>query len=66
MDKWADYGISGVRFNIAHTHIDQVQINPDTEPRWGHRQYIAAATLLTRSKKARRLSLYFATQATVE
>jgi hypothetical protein len=30
MGKWADYGISGVRFNMAHTHIDQVQINPDT------------------------------------
>jgi hypothetical protein len=29
MNKWADYGISGVRFNVAHTHIDQVQINQD-------------------------------------
>jgi hypothetical protein len=29
MDKWADYGVSGVRFNFAHTHIDQLQINQD-------------------------------------
>jgi hypothetical protein len=29
MDKWADYGISGVKFNSAHAHIDQVQVNQD-------------------------------------
>ncbi|HEY2781975.1 MAG TPA: DUF3892 domain-containing protein [Steroidobacteraceae bacterium] len=29
MDKWADYGVSEVRFNFAHTHIDQLKINPD-------------------------------------
>jgi hypothetical protein len=29
MAKWADYGISSVRFNAAHTHIDQVRVHPD-------------------------------------
>jgi hypothetical protein len=29
MLKWADYTISSVRFNPAHTHIDQVQVRPD-------------------------------------
>ena len=25
MSKWADYGISAVRYNSAHTHIDRVR-----------------------------------------
>jgi hypothetical protein len=29
MSKWADYGISAVRYNIAHTHIDRVRVHPD-------------------------------------
>ena len=29
MAKWADYGISAVRFNSAHTHIDRVRTHPD-------------------------------------
>lgn len=29
MNKWADYGISAVRFNNAHTHIDRVRVHPD-------------------------------------
>jgi hypothetical protein len=29
MSKWADYGISAVKFNYAHTHIDKVRIHPD-------------------------------------
>jgi hypothetical protein len=27
--KWADYGISAVKFNPRHTHIDQVRIMED-------------------------------------
>lgn len=27
--KWADYCISAVRFNDAHTHIDKVRAYPD-------------------------------------
>jgi hypothetical protein len=30
MAKWADYGISAVRYNTAHTHIDRVRAYPDT------------------------------------
>ena len=29
MAKWADYGISAVRYNSAHTHIDRVKAHPD-------------------------------------
>lgn len=29
MAKWADYGISAVRYNSAHTHIDMVRAHPD-------------------------------------
>jgi hypothetical protein len=29
MNKWADYGISAVKFNYAHTHIDRVRVHPD-------------------------------------
>ena len=29
MDKWADYGISQVRYNARHTHIDRVLVHPD-------------------------------------
>ena len=29
MTKWADYGISAVRYNVAHTHIDRVLAYPD-------------------------------------
>lgn len=29
MDKWADYGISAVKYNSEHTHIERVRIHPD-------------------------------------
>jgi len=29
MSKWADYGISAVKFNEAHTHINKVRVHPD-------------------------------------
>jgi hypothetical protein len=29
MSKWADYGISAVRYNARHTHIDRVRAHPD-------------------------------------
>lgn len=28
MSKWADYGISAVRYNARHTHIDRVRAHP--------------------------------------
>lgn len=30
MSKWADYGISAVRYNSAHTHIDKVRVHVDS------------------------------------
>jgi Protein of unknown function (DUF3892) len=30
MSKWADYMISAVRFNSAHTHIDRVRTHADS------------------------------------
>lgn len=29
MSKWADYGISAVRYNVEHTHIVKVRDHPD-------------------------------------
>lgn len=29
MTKWADYGISAVSYNNAHTHIEKVRVHPD-------------------------------------
>jgi len=29
MTQWADYGISAVRYDAAHTHIDRVRIHQD-------------------------------------
>ncbi|PKN52858.1 MAG: DUF3892 domain-containing protein [Deltaproteobacteria bacterium HGW-Deltaproteobacteria-13] len=29
MSKWADYGISAVKFNEGHTHINKVRVHPD-------------------------------------
>jgi len=29
MAKWADYGISEVRYNSEHTHIDKVKVHED-------------------------------------
>ncbi|MEN9153231.1 DUF3892 domain-containing protein [Xanthomonas euvesicatoria] len=35
MAKWADYGISAVRYNAAHTHIDRVRIHQDNGDTFG-------------------------------
>lgn len=35
MTKWADYGISEVRYNAAHTHIDRVRIRKDKDTTFG-------------------------------
>ncbi|MDD5544766.1 MAG: DUF3892 domain-containing protein [Acidobacteriia bacterium] len=35
MAKWADYGISAVRFNIKHTHIDRVRVRSDNGDTFG-------------------------------
>jgi hypothetical protein len=46
MSKWADYGISGVRFNLAHTHIDRVQVNADNGDTIGAAQDFARADVV--------------------
>lgn len=35
MSKWADYCISDVHFNSAHTHIDRVRARPDNGDKLG-------------------------------
>lgn len=35
MAKWADYGISAVRYNSSHTHIDLVRAQPDNDDAFG-------------------------------
>jgi len=35
MEKWADYGISAVKFNDAHTHINKVRVHPDNGDKMG-------------------------------
>lgn len=35
MSKWADCGISAVRFDSAHTHIDKVRVHLDNETLFG-------------------------------
>ncbi len=35
MAKWADYGISAVRYNNAHTHIDLVRAQLDNGENFG-------------------------------
>ncbi|KAF1717097.1 hypothetical protein CSC74_09605 [Pseudoxanthomonas yeongjuensis] len=35
MTKWADYGISEVRYNATHTHIDRVRIRKDKDTTFG-------------------------------
>jgi len=35
MAKWADYGISRVRYNTRRTHIDKVEVRADREDSFG-------------------------------
>jgi Protein of unknown function (DUF3892) len=47
MPKWADYGISNVRYNAAHTHIDKVKVREDkgdtlgTEEEWARTKVVS-------------------------
>jgi hypothetical protein len=51
MAKWADYGISAVRFNSLHTHIDHVQINVDNRESIGAAQDCARADVVAAIKR---------------
>lgn len=51
MSKWADYGISAVRFNSAHTHIDRVRAHPDNGDTIGTAAEYARADIIAAIKK---------------
>lgn len=51
MSKWADYGISAVRFNSAHTHIDRVRAHPDNGDTIGAAAEYARADIIAAIKK---------------
>ena len=51
MSKWADYGISAVRYNAAHTHIDRVQVRPDNGETIGSYSECSRADIVAAIKK---------------
>jgi hypothetical protein len=51
MAKWADYGISAVRFNNLHSHIDRVLINADSGESIGTAQDCARADVVGAIKR---------------
>jgi hypothetical protein len=51
VSKWADYGISAVRFNSAHTHIDRVRAHPDNGDTIGAAAEYARADIIAAIKK---------------
>jgi hypothetical protein len=51
VSKWADYGISAVRFNSAHTHIDRVRAHPDNDDTIGAAAEYARADIIAAIKK---------------
>lgn len=51
MSKWADYGISAVKYNAAHTHIDRVRAHPDNGDTIGAYSEYARADVVAAIKK---------------
>jgi hypothetical protein len=51
MSKWADYGISAVRFNNGHTHIDRVQAHSDNGDTIGPAEEHARVDIVNTIKK---------------
>jgi hypothetical protein len=50
MAKWADYCISGVRFNDKHTHIDKVRRLPDNGDSLGSSSEVSRQTVISELK----------------
>jgi len=50
MAKWADYAISAVRFNGAHTHIDRVRVHPDNGDSIGNGSEQARSAIISSLK----------------
>jgi hypothetical protein len=53
MAKWADYVIFRVRFNVAGTHIDQLEVADDGETGFGTKRTESRATVIA-NRKARK------------
>jgi hypothetical protein len=51
VSKWADYGISAVRFNSTHTHIDRVRAHADNGDTVGAAAEYARADIVAAIKK---------------
>ncbi|MCK9345050.1 MAG: DUF3892 domain-containing protein [Candidatus Pacebacteria bacterium] len=51
MAKWADYCVSAVRFNSAHTHIDKLRVHPDNGETIGASTDYARADIVAAIKK---------------
>jgi len=51
MTKWADYGVSAVRFNNAHTHIDRARAHPDNGDTIGAGTEYSRPDIVTAIKK---------------
>ena len=51
MAKWADYGISAVRYNVARTHIDVLQLRPDNGETIGSAENHARSAVIDAIKK---------------
>lgn len=51
MSKWADYGISAVRYNKAHTHIDKVRVHSDNGDSIGVANEYSRADIVAAIKK---------------
>jgi hypothetical protein len=51
MTKWADYGVSAVRFNNTHTHIDRLRLYPVNGDSLGVAQENTRAEIVAAIKK---------------
>lgn len=57
--KWSDFVISGVRFNSAHTHIDQVRVSPDNGDTIGASTTEMRQAVVSALKRGRTFSTVF-------
>ncbi len=59
MAKWADYLISAVRFNQAHTHINVVRVHEDRDTSTGPAQDISRQDVIKYLKQGRTFCTVF-------
>ena len=53
MNKWADYGITKVKYNQARTHIDSVELRPDNGETLGSAAVWARSQVVTSIKSGK-------------